>query len=38
MIGLCPIGTDLESVFIRLVERADGKGEGVKPRRGRARS
>ena len=38
MIGLCPIGTDLESVFIRLVERADGSYEGVKPKRGRARS
>ena len=38
MIGLCPIGTDLESVFIRLVERADGTAEGVKPKRGRARS
>jgi ABC-2 type transport system ATP-binding protein len=37
MIGLCPIGTDLESVFIRLVERADGTAEGVKPKRGRAR-
>lgn len=38
MIGLCPIGTDLESVFIRLVERADGSSDGVKPKRGRARS
>ena len=37
MIGLCPIGTDLESVFIRLVERADGV-VGVKPKRGRSRS
>ena len=38
MIGLCPIGTDLESVFIRLVERADGSADGVKPKRARARS
>ena len=38
MIGLCPIGTDLESVFIRLVERADGSTDGIKPKRGRARS
>ena len=38
MIGLCPIGTDLESVFIRLVERADGTAEGVKPKRSRQRS
>jgi ABC-2 type transport system ATP-binding protein len=38
MIGLCPIGTDLESVFIRLVEREDGVGVGVKPKRARSRS
>ena len=38
MIGLCPIGTDLESVFIRLVERADGLSDGVKPKRSRGRS
>lgn len=38
MIGLCPVGTDLESVFIRLVERADESSDGVKPKRARSRS
>ena len=34
MIGLAPIGTDLESVFIRLVDRSDRKAdEGAKVRR-----
>ena len=36
MIGLAPTGTDLESIFIRLVDRSDRKAEGGKTeRRGR---
>ena len=34
MIGLAPIGTDLETVFIKLVDRSD-KPEGIRPKRAR---
>ena len=30
MIGLAPVGTDLESIFIKLVDRSDRKAEGGK--------
>ena len=30
MIGLAPTGTDLESIFIRLVDRSDRKADGTK--------
>lgn len=33
LIGMMPVGTDLESVFIRLVDRSDGKAETSKKRR-----
>lgn len=33
MIGLAPIGTDLESIFIRLVDRSDRKIQGGKTKR-----
>ena len=33
MIGMMPVGTDLESVFIRLVDRSDGKTDANKKRR-----
>ena len=39
MIGLAPTGTDLESVFIKLVDRSDGKkNEGAGRRRSRERN
>ena len=33
MIGMEPVGTDLESVFIRLVDRSDGAGNDKKKRK-----
>ena len=33
IIGMMPVGTDLESVFIRLVDRSDGKADTQKKRR-----
>jgi ABC-2 type transport system ATP-binding protein len=36
IIGLCPVGTDLETIFIRLVDRANGISEEGSSRRRRA--
>ena len=33
IIGLMPSGTDLESIFIRLVDSSNGESKSAKPRR-----
>ena len=35
IVGLAPIGTDLESVFIRLVDRSDNEGKATSGKRAR---